>query len=191
MPDNPDIGKPDLLETELLGGEPIGANVRNMLRGLGLPDAALSDTFLSLTLARFFRDAAGCARFSPGPDDGRGPWRWTVQAGLLDEDGFLGNVAGFDLRRPDIWGMRERCAIAGHIGGRASDDPVPVHRNPLEWIAAGGDGILIANPSCAWRHIRDVPLVVKSGDVVFAKRLRAMRRPPKCDTPLYVEGVAA
>lgn len=190
MPDAATDFKADPLELELLGGMPLLSLDRKRLSPHGCPEAALLTAFLSLTKARFFRDPSGCRRFSPNEDDGRGPWRLAVQAGVLDEDGILVNLAAFDIVRPNIWGMRECCTIVGHFYGRASDDPVPVHRNVLEWIAADGDGILVANPRYAWRYLRDAPLLVKSGDVGFAKRLRAMRRPPKCDLPLLVESAA-
>jgi hypothetical protein len=65
-----------------------------------------------------------------------------------------------------------------------------IHRTPLEWLCAGRDGIVIAQPKLAYGHFRDGMRIVCT-DASHGQQLKKWLRAPTRKVEIFVEGVNA
>lgn len=64
-----------------------------------------------------------------------------------------------------------------------------IHRTPLEWLKADGEGIVIVQPRYAYAMLRHVRRLAFA-DAVFARQVRGWLEPPKCAAEFLVETAA-
>jgi hypothetical protein len=65
-------------------------------------------------------------------------------------------------------------------------DPLQVFPDPLAWLKAGRNGVVVVNPAKAWRLPEGETLAV--GDIEFGERLAALLQPPA--PKIFVKGDA-
>ena len=99
-------------------------------------------------------------------------------------------------KAPARWWLRRGVAILlGEIEavhGEVYGEPIRVYRTPLDWLRAGGAGIVIlANPADAFPYLRGIKIVAE--DVAHGLELERCLRPPEPELPriLIEQDVAA
>jgi hypothetical protein len=68
--------------------------------------------------------------------------------------------------------------------------PIPVFKNPVEWLAADGDGIVIVDPNAAWRILLDFDHFL-ARDYEHSKQLLEILSPRKTKATIYFDERAA
>ena len=87
---------------------------------------------------------------------------------------------------PARWWLRRGIAVLlGEIEivhAEVYDEPIQVHRTPLDWLKAGGDGIvLLTDPADAFSYLRGLKIVAE--DVSHGLELERRLRPPVPELP--------
>ena len=67
-----------------------------------------------------------------------------------------------------------------------ADGMLQIHRTPLDWLKAGGDGIVILNPKLCWAYLRNVPRLAFA-DISLARQIKAWLLPPEPQTEFLIE----
>ncbi|QTL03159.1 hypothetical protein J5J86_20770 [Aquabacter sp. L1I39] len=141
------------------------------LRAAGVPDRVIADQIITEAEVRFFARR-----------------RWDYHPGgvpallLMVRDSFaeVVDVVAWPIARPDKWARLTAKAIL--LGEDAlhqpQDGPVAAHRTPLGWLAGGGRGVCILDPTYAWKTLRTGP-PLSGEDLAHAKELQAMLAPPE------------
>ena len=103
--------------------------------------------------------------------------------------GELVDLVAFPLDRPENWVLRTGAAVwLGAIGPQYLEPPpVLVHRTPLEWLQAGGNGLV---PLCRdARDLRSLLLPCRSiavTDPLFGKRIKHSLERPLPIPPIFI-----
>ena len=94
-------------------------------------------------------------------------------------------VAWFPGEPARWWLRRGTAVLLGEIEvvcAEVYDEPIQVRRTPLDWLKAGGDGIVIlADPATASLYLRAIKIVAE--DVSHGLELERSLRPPVIDLP--------
>jgi hypothetical protein len=65
-------------------------------------------------------------------------------------------------------------------------DGLRLHRDPLDWLRAGRDGIVILKPKLCWAHLRNVPRVI-CADIEHGEAVKRWIKPPRPQTKILIE----
>lgn len=107
----------------------------------------------------------------------------------VHEDGELVDLVAVSSTEPDDWHVRTGAATAlGLFDGwhHRWVDAVPVHRNPLEWLRAGGEGLCILDWSSPdLDRLRDLP-AMSVNDAGLARNLTASLTKPLPIPDIYI-----
>ncbi|MEP9348560.1 hypothetical protein [Xanthobacter sp. KR7-225] len=163
---------PSQLECEALAAGFPSREAIAALRAAGVPDTAIRDFSPTEASARFF------ARRRWDYDPAGAP---VLLLMARDTFGDVIDVIAWPIARPEKWArISGRATILGeeHLACRLIDDPVPVFRTPLAWLASGGRGIVILDPVYAWRRLREGP-PLSGEDLAHARDIRAALAPPE------------
>ena len=95
------------------------------------------------------------------------------------------DLLGWYSHRPGRWWRRRGVAII--LGewavelGETYDEPVRVYRTPLDWLRAGGEGLVIVDWTEAYFRLAGLQLV--ASDVAHGEELQRRLRPPQPEGP--------
>jgi hypothetical protein len=64
-----------------------------------------------------------------------------------------------------------------------------IHAGPLDWLRAGGAGIVILRSELCWAHLRHVPRVI-CADERMAEKVHRWTEPPRRTLKIFVQGTA-
>ena len=89
------------------------------------------------------------------------------------------------------------CGVNFALNEEAIDNPatyfaggaLKIHRTPLDWLRADGDGIVIVQPRYSYAMLRHVRRLAFA-DAVYARQVRRLLEPPKCTAEFLVETTA-
>ena len=90
------------------------------------------------------------------------------------------DLVAVDVDQPDrFWCRRGEALVLGsaylEIAGQEGE-PVPVFRNPLAWLKAGGEGVVVLDWAWAWDLLLGFDLIAE--DLELAEKLEATLKPP-------------
>ena len=141
------------------------------LRAAGVLDHVIADLLITEGEVRFF--ARRRWDYHPGG----------VPALLLmvrDRFGEVWDVIAWPVARPDKWArLTGKAIILGEDAFHQPEDgPVAAYRTPLGWLASGGRGVCVLDPTYAWKTLRTGP-PLSGEDLAHAKELQAMLAPPE------------
>lgn len=77
----------------------------------------------------------------------------------------------------EFWTVEHRAAVLNEGALYSLDSAVSVFRTPLEWLAAGGAGIVILDDESAWRLLADGPALIAQ-DIEHARHVQRVITPP-------------
>ena len=154
----------------------------NFLQGVGMPGLA---TIRSARDGRFvFTENGLTALIIPAYDTIPG----NVDANPIRHLEHLIDLVAVDLNRPDrFWRRRGEALVLGNAYleiARQEREPVPVFKNPLSWLQAGGAGIMVLDWDYARDLLRDHDLIAE--DLGLGDRLEVTLRPD-----IWIRGAAA
>lgn len=183
------------LTGEWLAAGRLDGGWRTWLRRQGVPGSALLKAPTQVALQRI---AAERGQFRPDADgiDVMMLAIWDYPP-FRDPDAAIIDLVAWRPDCPSVWWLRTGSAIAlGEwlIGpGSLADGPVAVHRTPMDWLRAAGDGVCLLTGDQGERAtiLRDLPGIAVD-DVKHGRELDVlMRQPVGRIPPIYVHGRAA
>ena len=104
---------------------------------------------------------------------------WLLGANADRHVEHLVDLVAVDLDRPDrFWCRRGEALILGSVYleiARQEDEPVSVFRNPIAWLHAGGEGVVVLD----WKWAPDLLLGLNlvAEDLALGERLESAMKP--------------
>ena len=99
---------------------------------------------------------------------------------------ILDDLIAWHPDRPNRWALRAGTAVT--LGNAWGSWPLPIHRTPLDWLRAGGAGVVILDWVGAFLRFGDSPLLAQ--DLEHGQEIRErLTRPVPCP-PILVPNAA-
>ena len=126
--------------------------------------------------------------YQPSPHNGRrafitpvyGPVR-PLEVAVIDPDAATPiDLVAWHMDQPNRWWLRRGTAVLlGEIEivyAETYGEPIRIYRTPLDWLKAGGEGVVILDWTEAWFHLRGLKLGAE--DHQHGEELQRRLRPP-------------
>ncbi|RTL96157.1 hypothetical protein EJV44_11300 [Ancylobacter aquaticus] len=99
---------------------------------------------------------------------------------VRDHFGEVVDLLAWLVQEPaTFWTVERRAVLLGEsaLDAFSLEPGVSVRRNPLAWLAAGADGVVILDEVRAWRRLADGPPLITE-DIAHAREVRRLTTPP-------------